>query len=93
VPVDEPLDEALARARLVLADVVAAADEMLAVGVDGLLQPLADRSRLLPVLELALLDLRPQVACALGVHGCAYRPAVLNCQACRGPPAKAMLAR
>ena len=36
-PVAKPLYEAVARPRLVLTDVVAAADEVLAVGVDGIL--------------------------------------------------------
>src|SRR6266508_1532904 len=41
--VDEQLREAAARVRLVLAD-VGAADEVLGVGIEGLLQALADRS-------------------------------------------------
>ena len=79
--------------RLVLADVVVAADEVLAVGVDGILPAFADRPRLLPVLELTLLDPRPQPACALDVHGRAYPPPSGSARCSRRPPAKRTLAR
>src|SRR6266542_2243290 len=66
--VDEQLREAAAGVRLVLADAVAPANEVLGVGVERLLQALADRVCLLPVTELLRLDPRSQRPCACDVQ-------------------------
>src|SRR6266536_4798126 len=68
--VDEQLREAAAGVRLVRADAVAAANEVLGVGVERRLQALADRVCLLPVTELLRLDPRSQRPCACDIHSC-----------------------
>lgn len=68
-PVDELLPEPVRRPWLVLAHTVAAGDEMLGVGVDGVLAPLADSRRLQPVSLLEPVEPLAERLCACYVHG------------------------
>src|SRR5205085_640723 len=57
-----------ARVRLILANGVAAANQMFGVGIGEILETLTDGTRLLPVPELTCVDLRFQRPCAGDVH-------------------------
>jgi hypothetical protein len=73
--VDEPLHVAPAGVRLVLAHGLATAHQMLGVRIGAILAALTDRAGLLPVPQLALVDLRFQASCACDVHLVSFIPA------------------